>query len=602
MCGITGAIGNFGESGAQHIVESMVSALGHRGPDDSGINSWSFDRNMVVFGQTRLAIIDVSPAGHQPMTEGSGRYWTVFNGEIYNFKELRKLLDPDKSLFHTSTDTEAILHSYHRWSEQAFRIFRGMFAFALLDKHSRVIHLVRDPFGIKPLYYYASAEKLLFASEVQALLASGQVPRRINANAVSHFLDCGWFGRSETAISEIKMLQPGHVLTIDLSRGEMKWNVSRYEPELQIAERTPGRDRNENSTHMLHLLEQSVNSHLVSDVPVGLFLSGGIDSAVILQLMRRMGRNIPKTFTVVFPEEDLSERVNARKVAQLYDAEHHELELTETSLFSQLPSALAAMDLPTMDGVNTFVISKAVRSAGIKVALSGLGADELFAGYPSFRRARLAKAAAKVPRSVRAGLANYGRRFSTNPSRQKFWDLLESDGTPRSAYDISRRLFSSDEVSDLFQNGRGTRGNGSQVPDSEYSNSADVVNDISRLELRGYMTDLLLRDTDFMSMASSLEVRVPFVDKEVIRFALQLPGSWKVSGSRPKPFLLETMQGMIPEYVWNHPKIGFVLPFERWMRSSLRAQLEDTLCSNKLAEGAGLVPKGVERVWRSFLK
>jgi asparagine synthase (glutamine-hydrolysing) len=598
VCGIAGLIGNDPHSTGSEIVRSMMSAMDHRGPDDRGLESWEFGSNKVVLGHTRLSIIDLSAAGHQPMTERSGRYSTVFNGEIYNFKELRKLLDPGHQLFQTGTDTEAILHAYHRWAEGGFRALRGMFAFALLDNEARLVHLVRDPLGIKPLYYYADAGGLLFASEVSALLASGQVPHRINPNGVNHFLSYGWIGSSETSVSGIRMLPPGHAITVDLKGEAISWQTARYVRDEERSRNSFVADRNENTAHILHLLEESVKSHLVSDVPIGLFLSGGIDSTAILQLMRSVGQNVPKTFTVVFEEKEFSEHQYAREVARLCDAEHHELNLNEEGLLSELPCALAAMDQPTMDGVNTFFISKAVRSAGITVALSGLGADELFAGYPSFRRARLAKVAATAPHILRAGMAACGRHFGDNSSREKFWDLLQSDGSPVSAYEISRRLFSRSEIENLLQPGSESRS-------SAYSNFAsvtgDVINDVSRLELQGYMTDLLLRDTDFMSMASSLEVRVPFIDTEVVRYALQLPGSWKVAGSKPKPLLLESMRGTIPDYVWNRKKMGFTLPFDRWMRSALRGQVEETLCSRQLAEQAGLVPKSVEKIWRNFL-
>jgi asparagine synthase (glutamine-hydrolysing) len=261
-----------------------------------------------------------------------------------------------------------------------------------------------------------------------------------------------------------------------------------------------------------------------------------------------------------------------------------------------LPSALNAMDQPTMDGVNTYVIASAVRSAGVKVALSGLGSDELFAGYPSFRRAVWAGLASKAPDALRALLANGGKTVWKGPRNDKFWDLLGSDCSALSAYQISRRLFNASEIVSLT----GTEPNLSgealhgTFPDDE-------INQVSQLEMRGYMTDLLLRDTDSMSMASSLEVRVPFIDKAVVRHVLQLPGRWKLAPSIPKPLLLEAMRGAIPDYVWNRRKMGFVLPFDNWMRSALRPQFEETLCDRQLAQAIGLLPSAVEQVWRGFL-
>jgi len=579
-------------------VQRMVSALEHRGPDDQGVCSLALDPHHVVsLGHTRLSILDLSTAGHQPMTEPSGRYWLTFNGEIYNFREIRKLLDPTDQIFRTSTDSEAIILAFHRWSLKAFRVFRGMFAFALLDRNTRLLHLVRDPLGIKPLYYHAKGDSLYFASEVKALLASGCVPARVNSEGVAHFLSCGFVGTSGTAIAGVELLQPGQLLTVDLSNEGLKWGLSTYEQAWCSEPSLSKGDRNESIGHTLHLLEQSVKCHLVSDVPVGLFLSGGIDSTAILDLMSRVGTNTPKTFTVVFPEKEFSEHRYAKRVAQRFNADHHEIELSESSLLREAPASLSAMDQPTMDGVNTFVIAKAVRAAGIKVALSGLGSDELFAGYPSFRRARLAQTAAKVPQQARLALAAAGRVLFRRPRFAKLWDLLGSDCTPASAYEISRRLFSPDEVAALIPARLLLLDEPSRPPFS-----GDEINEISQLEIRGYMTNLLLRDTDFMSMANSLEVRTPFVDKVLIRHVLRLSGQWKLKRSVPKVLLLDAMRGSIPAYVWNRRKMGFVLPFDRWMRSSLSDQVEETLCSKRLAEGAGLVPWSVEEVWRGFLK
>jgi asparagine synthase (glutamine-hydrolysing) len=595
MCGIAGAIGKFSQVEADNLVQSMTRNMDHRGPDDRGCQSWMCGKNVVALGNTRLSILDLSAAGHQPMTECSGRYWIIFNGEIYNFHELRKLLDPGRELFRTSSDTEAILYAYRRWSDTAFSVLRGMFAFALLDTVSRQVHLVRDPLGIKPLYYYTAGGKLLFASEVRALLQGGQVPRRINPQAVSHFLGYGWVGKSGTAISGIKLLQPGHVLTADLGAEEMKLTISRYEPEISFEGR-PQNDRNESTGHLLHLLEQSVKCHLLSDVPVGVFLSGGIDSTAILHLMRQAGCNAPRTFTVAFSESDFTEHQFARQVARRYDAQHHELHLADSDLLEELPAALAAMDQPTMDGVNTFVIANAVHSTGIKVALSGLGSDELFAGYPSFRRARWAKLAAKAPLRLRVSLAAAGKAASSGPRLEKFWDLLASDCTPLSSYRISRRLFASHETGRLLQNNI-------LVPTpADPPFSADEINEVSKLEASGYMTDLLLRDTDFMSMANSLEVRVPFIDKALIRFVLQLPGDWKLARSSPKALLLDAMRGAIPAYVWRRRKLGFVLPFDRWMRSTLRPTIEETLANRQLAEAVGLSLPALHQTWRRFLE
>jgi asparagine synthase (glutamine-hydrolysing) len=594
MCGIAGVVGKVSKPEAEGIAQLMVSALKHRGPNDQGVLSVAAIANTVALGNTRLSILDLSEAGHQPMTDDSERYTIVFNGEIYNFPELRKLLDASNHLFRSSSDTEAVLLAFRRWSVKAFGMLRGMFALAILDRLEQVLYLVRDPLGIKPLYYYAEDNCFLFASEVRALLATGRVPRRIHSPAIDHFLHYGWVGESETLIAGVKLLQPGQMLAVDFSGEQLSWSTSAFEHEACLEPIRVEPERNESIAHLRHLLEESVKSHLLSDVPVGLFLSGGLDSTALLHLMSRAGDRA-NTFTIVFPESDFSEGYFARRVAQQYGADHHEIELTESGLLSEMPYALSAMDQPTMDGINSFVVSKAVSDSGTKVALSGLGGDELFAGYPSFRRARLARTIAAVPSGIRDTFAAICRMVLASPRLEKHWDLLSSDCTPASVYELSRRLFSRDVAGALLPDSPRHETLTSSTP------SGDEINDISQLETRGYMTNLLLRDTDFMSMANSLEVRVPFVDKVVIRYANRMSGDWKLQ-NRPKAMLREVMRGELPDYVWNRRKMGFVLPFTRWMRMSLRKTIEDTFRNQPLIQSVGLSQEAVLDVWNGFLR
>lgn len=593
MCGIAGMIGGVSPQEAERLALAMAGAQSHRGPDDYGVASWSFQDNSVAFGHRRLSIIDLSPTGRQPMTENTGRYWITFNGEIYNYLELRRILDPSGTVYRSTGDTEVILHAFARWRERGFAALRGMFALAILDIQERAVWLARDPMGIKPLYYAFVGDKLLFASEARALLATGETSSTSNPDSIAHYLARGWGGTP--ASSGIQSLPAGCVLRVDLDKPGLPRTLDSFETGIPLEPYGLPPDQNESTGHMRHLLAESVKGHMLSDVPVGLFLSGGIDSTALLHLMREASNGSIRTFTVVFPEKEFSEREYARRSAERYGTDHTELELTESDLLAQIPEALNAMDQPTMDGVNSYVISKAVRSAGVKVALSGLGADELFAGYPSFKRSRLAHLAAHVPGPIRRGAAAAGRLFGGGGPAEKLWDLLASDCSPLAAYSVSRRLFSSAEQCRLMPQGH-------YVPkDPKPTGTDDYVNEVSRLELRGYMTDLLLRDTDFMSMACSLEVRVPFVDKVVVRAALEIPGDWKLQSSRPKPLLLDAMQGAIPEYVWDRKKQGFLLPFARWMRSQLRKDVESTLTDPGLAKRAGLVPEEVAAVWRSFL-
>ncbi len=594
MCGIAGALGRFSAEEAAGITGRMISALMHRGPDDRGVHTFSAGPHAVSLGNTRLSIQDLSAAGHQPMTENRGRYWIAFNGEIYNFRELRKLMDAEGRLFRTGTDTETILYAFDRWSAASFRRLRGMFAFALYDSQDRVLHLVRDGYGIKPVYYFAQRNRMLFASEVRALLASQLAPSRINPDSVTHYLRYGWVGGTETIIEGIKLLEPGHVLRVDLGQPELSWSVSAWnEPPAAVDCAPP--DPNESAGHVRHLLEQSVKSHLVSDVPVSLFLSGGIDSTVLLDMVSRMGTGTPKTFTVVFREEHFSERKYARQAAHYYGAQHHEMELSESELLEQMPAALAAMDQPTMDGINTFVISRAVSRAGMKVALSGLGGDELFAGYPSHRRARAARLAARIPQRGRQGLARAGRWVLAGPRFTKGWDLLASDCKPGSAYRVSRRLFDDFAIRALTL----LAPLAPEEPGGEFD--GDEVNTVSRLEMEGYMTGLLLRDTDCMSMANSLEVRVPFIHDPLARYVLRLPGRRKLRRSVPKSLLVEAMRGSIPKYIWHRRKMGFTFPFDRWMRSAFCSEIRAVFSDRKLSQAVGLSSGEIQKFWQGFL-
>jgi len=352
----------------------------------------------------------------------------------------------------------------------------------------------------------------------------------------------------------------------------------------------------------------------VSDVPVGAFLSGGIDSSAIVALMSQVGDQKPKTFSVVFNETQLSEAEHARAIAEKFGTEHKEILLSEEALLDLLPRALESMDQPTMDGINSYVVSKAVRDTGIKVALSGLGGDELFAGYPSFRRAMQLDQLAAVPFAIRQFAAKPGRALLNGSSRRsKFWDMVESDCSPHAAYVLSRQLFSPDEIAALM--GRDSfdtaqdrlrseideNGSESKIENPKSKIESDIINEVSRLELSCYMANTLLRDTDQMSMAHALEVRVPFVDREVVNFVMALPGKWKLNSGRAKPLLVDALDDLLPEEIWRRPKMGFTLPFERWMTSGLESELNLIFCSRDLSS-IGMDSDSARGIWGAFKK
>jgi asparagine synthase (glutamine-hydrolysing) len=608
MCGITGIFELSTRSdnstpsrwgSAEELVTAMSSRLVHRGPDDRGSSSAHSNSSTIAFGHTRLAILDPTVAGHQPMSGGAaGQFEIIFNGEIYNFKELRDELGTAGGQWRTQTDTEVILRAYERFGEDAFRRLRGMFAFAIRDESRDRLVLARDCFGIKPLYYFHDNQRFIFASEIRALLASGLVPKEICPNGFASYLSYGAVEAPLSIIKGVRMLLPGHYLTVDYRNGKLDLAEKSYSEECyrQRSGDLPA-NRRDAVIRLREVLEDSVRHHLVSDVPVGAFLSGGIDSSAIVALMRSVTRERPRTFSVVFAEKEFTEAEYARLISRQFETEHREIELSESDLLSLLPRALRDMDHPTIDGINTYVVAKAVHNSGIKVALSGLGGDELFAGYPSFRRAQLLRKLSVVPKGLRTATAYAGRALLHRSVQQrKAWDLLGGELSPRHAYMTSRRLFSSLEVAELT----GVRGpqNGRSTPTLPLNGSTadDFINEVSLCELKGYMADMLLRDTDQMSMAHSLEVRVPFIDSVVVPYVLSLPGSWKIDPQRPKSLLLDALGDLLPEQIWRRRKMGFTLPFERWMRSNLSGELDETLNSG-VVFGANNGQRAAWRVW-----
>lgn len=603
MCGIAGIIGNWAvEPGA--CLARMSRALVHRGPDDDGVEVWPASEGTAFtgFAFRRLAIIDLSAAGHQPMSTPDGRYTIIFNGEIYNYRALRRELEVEGVRFASHTDTEVLLQLYARRGVECLHRLRGMFAFAVRDNRTGGVFIARDQLGIKPLYYHSASDLLIFASELRSLLASELVPRRLSRAGLYSYLESGSVTSPHTIIDGVRMLAPGHYIVVRPAGGASveAREVAYMEGWLEGASAPEGLDRAAAVEALRETLKEAVRVHLESDVPLGPFLSGGIDSSAIVALMRQVTGNRPKTFSVVFAEEKFSEARHARQVAEKFDTEHHEIHLGKQHLFDMLPSAIGAEDQPTMDGVNTFVVSKAVREAGITVALSGLGGDELFGGYPTFRRALRLQSLMRLPGAVRRGAAAVaGRLFNTAVNQKKLWQLVASEGTAAATCAVSRQLFPSVEADNLLCEGAGFIP--VQPSLGEYEED-DIVNAVSLCELRGYMTNTLLRDTDCMSMAHSLEVRVPFVDVEVVRFALGLPGSWKMNGGRPKPLLQDALGDLLPEEVRNRPKMGFTLPFEEWMQSRLRAEIEETFADRQQFEPIGLRPEAVAEVWRRFLR
>jgi asparagine synthase (glutamine-hydrolysing) len=619
MCSISGVlrISDFGIRCAEPkaAVERMNAAQHHRGPDDRGTfeyvsdaRPWGSESVTLCLGNTRLAIIDPSSSGHQPMVDPDTGICITYNGETYNFRELRRELGDEFGPWYSNTDTEVVLRAYRKWGVDAFGKLRGMFALAIWDRHKGELILARDPFGIKPLYYFQGSQKdnhaaheFLFASEIRALLASGAVARQLSREGVASYLAYGSIQSPLTVIDQIRSLMPGECLIV--KPVERKLDVRSVSIKKGIDLDVPSQQSRAETVHELRRrLEQSLSAHLVSDVPLGVFLSGGMDSSALVALMSRVSEEPPKTFSVVFDDRDFSEAPHSRLVARRFRTEHRELLLKDEHLLSLLPEAITSFDQPSMDGINTYVVSKAVKDAGITVALSGLGGDEVFAGYPSFRRLQRLQSTSEITKRFLRSVSGVGK-FAVNGSirRNKFWQLASSQGTPQDVYRITRQLFPPEAVGILTS----SRFDDSNWKDVDSGSDVDPINAMSRLELQGYMSNTLLRDTDSMSMAHSLEVRVPFVDVDVVGYALAIPGSWKLNGKPqhiPKPLLADALDDLLPREFVSRRKMGFTLPFEKWMRSRLHDEISSVLSDHQPLKASGLNADAVQNVWNRFLK
>jgi len=612
MCGIFGIAAHNAQIPAG-LLDRGTQSLAHRGPDDAGTVLLCDSANEIGLGNRRLAILDLSPLGHQPMQDVSTGNWIVYNGEIYNFRDVRDELERSGFRFVGHSDTEVLLKAYAQWGESCLAIFRGMFAFTLWDAKEHRLFLARDPMGIKPLYYAQSGPFFVFGSEVRTLLGTGLLPRRLDPAGLTNYLTYGSSYDPLTLIEGIKALPAGHSLTWKdgVTQQSCYWDLVGDASTTEPFSPATRYDSNTLSTSRIQpLLEDSVRMQLVSDVPVGVFLSGGIDSSALVSIISQAGVT-PSTFSIVFKESEFSEAQHSRAVAKAFRTEHHEIEVSQADVLAAIPDALGAMDLPTMDGINTYFVSREARRAGVKVALSGLGGDEVFAGYSSFRTVpkfeRITQKWERLPEFGRDGLASaFSALAPDSDQNRKLALLLSNSGVDIHPYFVSRMLFTPRQRDSLLRNHDATvleSATASQRDCLNRSLRLDPVNRVSYLESRCYMLNTLLRDSDFMSMSQGLEVRVPLIDHQLAKTVLALPGNWKMNGT-PKKLLVESLPAKLPDEVVHRPKRGFTLPFEHWMRQELRPEIETVLKAQKINHGPlGELLDGheVERIWNSFL-
>ncbi len=609
MCGIFGIAG-WKASIPEGLLERGTQSLAHRGPDDSGtilLRDSVPTGAEIGLGNRRLAILDLSPLAHQPMHDPQTGNWIVYNGETYNFQQVRRELEQVGVAFTSHSDTEVVLKAYAQWGEACLTKFRGMFAFAIWDAQRHRLFLARDPMGIKPLYYVETGGYLIFASEVRSLLGTGLVPARVDRVGLVNYLSYGSAYDPFTVVEGVRALPAGHTLVWESGSSHLAsyWDLvgDPVHPPVVADERQA-------SVELQPALEEAVRSQLVSDVPVGVFLSGGIDSSALVSILSRGGVT-PSTFSIVFREAEFSEAEHSRAIAKAFRTDHHEITVSQSDVLAALPSALRAMDLPTMDGVNTYFVSRETRAAGVKVALSGLGGDEVFAGYSSFRvvprMERFERVWKHVPGPLRNSFASAFTAFSAeNDQNRKLAALARGNGQLVHPYFLTRSLFTGAERNLLFPADAETR-ESAEKPQRDCLNKTanlDPINRVSYLESRCYMLNTLLRDSDFMSMSQGLEVRVPLIDHILAKTVLAMPGAWKV-GATPKKLLVESLANSLPQDAVHRPKRGFTLPFEHWMRQELRSELEP-IFAPKFVDGGpfgGLLNGNqVQKIWQDFLR
>ncbi len=598
MCGINGIYGLKDLNKSQEVLHSMNESLAHRGPDAEG----EFVQNNIALGHKRLAIIDLVDASNQPMTDVSGRYTLIFNGEIYNYKKIKSWLDYP---FKTESDTEVVLAAFIKWGPECLNRFNGMFAFAVWDNETRSLFIARDRLGIKPLYYKLDSEFLIFSSEIRPILKSGLFSPRLDKNGLNDYIRYQTVHAPNTIIDGVKMLMPGHYLTIN----ESDYNIQQYWDLRTAARTTNGNLKKEDAKKLvLDQLSQSVEYRLQADVSFGAFLSGGIDSSAIVALMSETASKQVKTFSVTFDEAEFSEAKYARMVADKYQTDHTEIRLSPNDFLKDLPTALGAMDHPSGDGPNTFVISKAVKEAGVSMALSGLGGDELFAGYEVFKRSKKLlnnKWAMSFAPGFRKLIAKPVKWRKKSAAGDKFEELLLLDYWDIDhSYPVSRKMLSQDWIDRVLEGHNNNRNEVFEIANSliAYGSTGFDLPDLSKVslcEIQTYMQNVLLRDTDQMSMAHALELRVPFLDHELVENVIGISDDIKYPNT-PKQLLVEAMGDRLPSEIVNRPKMGFTFPWEHWLKGELRDLVETSLES--LGNRAILNKSALNELWERFLK
>ena len=600
----------------------VSEALRHRGPDGSGI--WCTEHREVVFAHRRLAILDLSEAGAQPMVDAASGCAITFNGEIYNFQELRRELESGGESFFSNSDTEVVLKAFVRWGLDVIPRLRGIFAMGIWDPRSRSVHLVRDQMGIKPLYWTIvrggalGGETLLFASEVRSLLASGAVPRRLDPAGVASYLAQGFVVGPNTMVEGVKLLPSASVLTVASGPGSAESNAISLRRYWELP---PGAAGKTTEQDLQDVLANTVRMQLVSDAPLGIFLSGGIDSSAVAALASETAPDAVHTFTIGFEDKGLDESRYAAAVAAAIRSRHTNVVLREADFLAQLPGAMTAIDQPTFDAINTYFVSRAARIAGMTVALAGTGGDELFGGYRSFvELPQMMKGTSWLPGRLLDGVIRGAARMGGG----MFWDVLKRAppqtrwgklaDVARAAndllalYQVSYSLFTAETqerlASSAVKSAQSEQvfGLPEAVADLWRNRVCDqgLLHAISLLELSSFIGERLLRDTDAASMAVALEVRVPLLDHVLCETVAGLEPGQRFKPLLKKLALRRAALSKLDPSLFDRPKSGFVLPIAGWTRSGLKPELDRLFTDPELIGRVGLNAATVRTLWRSY--
>ena len=596
MCGITG-IFSFKPSDtdfAPHLGR-MTKAVAHRGPDAEG--TFCDRQKGIYFGHKRLSIIDLSTRASQPMWDYQKRYALVYNGEIYNYRELKSQIDDYP--FSTSSDSEVILASYRKWGPDCVTKFNGIFALAIWDDLEETLFVVRDHIGVKPLYYFMNDDMFVFSSELRSLLDSGLIRRELDRKALSDYFMYQSTMRGTTLVRNVVKLDPGMYLLLgkNSKKSVRYWDITRQH-EFGF------KSESEIHSEVRQRLMTAVRRQMVSDVPVGAFLSGGIDSGILVAAMSLQSKQPINTYTLTFKEKSFDESYYAKLLAKQYHTHHHEVHVSAEEILSHIPEILDNMDNPSGDGINSYLVSKAIKDAGLKVAITGLGGDELFAGY-GFARTYKKILSQNGLWSKTQSLRSVVSRFLADSRNVKFKKASELLRIRKPAlynvYPVLRSIYFPDTASALAHDESGNIHElEKEMKELESRLSAfPFLSQFGIGDMLGYTEGVLLKDCDQMSMANSIELRVPYFDVDLVEYVLAIPDQFK-DPVQPKRLLINSTKGLIPEEIWNKKKMGFTLPWDIWLRGELKGFCGDAIDSMKRRE---LLDNGIlTDHWQNYLK